>query len=266
MNTAIAFSGGPQRITKVPAKAAPIRLLPTAHTPEALPRHVRAHTPPNRIREGVLLTALALAVHALIVWAVWNRTETPRIHKAAQEIELLRLPPAVEPEPLKPVPPPLRKVEPHKAIEPPKPSTPQPAARTPAAEALQANTLTVPENVSDAKTTGPVIAAAPSPAPVPKLEEPITEPNGAAAYLNNPPPAYPKAAQRLGLQGRVVLRVQVLANGQVGTLEVKQSSGKPVLDEAALSAVKAWIFTPSKRGNTPIDGWTNVPIEFKLAG
>jgi len=69
------------------------------------------------------------------------------------------------------------------------------------------------------------VAAPPAPLP-PKVEEPITEANGSAAYLTNPPPAYPKAAQRLGLQGHVLLRVQVLANGHVGALEVKQSSGK----------------------------------------
>jgi protein TonB len=137
--------------------------------------------------------------------------------------------------------------------------------RTAPAEAPQPNTLTVAENLTAAKTTGPVVAAAPEPAPTPKVVETITEANGAAAYLNNPPPAYPKAAQRQGLQGRVVLRVQVLASGQVGAIEVKQSSGKTLLDEAALAAVKAWVFTPSKRGSTPIDGWTQVPIEFRIA-
>jgi protein TonB len=59
--------------------------------------------------------------------------------------------------------------------------------------------------------------------------------------------------------------VQVLANGHVGAIEVKQSSGKTILDDAALAAVKNWVFTPSKRGSTPIDGWTNVPIEFQIA-
>jgi protein TonB len=141
---------------------------------------------------------------------------------------------------------------------------PPAALRTPVAEAPQPTTLTVAENLTAAKTSGPVVATAPAPVAAPK-EEAITEANGSAAYLNNPPPAYPKAAQRQGLQGRVVLRVQVLANGHVGAIEVKQSSGKSILDDAALTAVKAWVFTPSKRGSTPIDGWTNVPIEFQIA-
>jgi protein TonB len=220
--------------------------------------------PPVR-REAVLLALLALAVHIGVAWAVLHRTDEPRKPKISQEMDLLR-PPEVKPEPPKPAPPPPKKIEPPKAVEPPKQALPPPPAlRTTAAEAPQPNTLTVAENLTAAKTSGPVVAAAPAPVAAPKVEEPITEANGSAAYLNNPPPTYPKAAQRQGLQGRVLLRVQVLANGHVGAIEVKQSSGKSILDDAALTAVKAWVFTPSKRGSTPIDGWTNVPIEFQIA-
>jgi protein TonB len=181
-------------------------------------------------------------------------------------MELVRPQPEIKPEPPKPAPPPPKKMEPPKAVEPPKPSPLPPAAlRTAPAEAPVANTLTVAENLTATRTSGPVVAAPPAPPPPPKVEEPVTEANGSAAYLNNPPPDYPKAAQRLSLQGRVLLRVQVLASGRVGTLEVKQSSGKPVLDEAALAAVRGWVFTPAKRGSTAIDGWTQVPIEFRLA-
>jgi protein TonB len=216
-------------------------------------------------REAVLLALLALAVHIGVTGVVLHNTDAPRKPKISQEMDLLRPPPEVKPEPLKPVPPPPKKIETPKAIEPPKQSLPPPPAlRTAAAEAPQPNTLTVAENLTAAKTNGPVVAAAPAPVTAPK-EEPITEANGSAAYLNNPPPAYPKAAQRQGLQGRVVLRVQVLANGHVGVIEIKQSSGKSILDDAALTAVRAWVFTPSKRGSTPIDGWTNVPIEFQIA-
>jgi protein TonB len=222
---------------------------------------------PRAKREAWLLVLLALGLHAWVGFGIWNRTNEPRKPKFSQEMELIRPQPEIKPEPPKPEPPPPKKIEPPKAVEPPKPApVPLPALRTAPAEAPQANTLTVAENLTATKTTGPVVAAPPAPpAPPPKVEEPVTEANGSAAYLNNPPPAYPKSAQRLGMQGRVLLRVQVLANGTVGALEVKQSSGKSVLDEAALAAVKNWIFTPAKRGSTPIDGWTQVPIEFRLA-
>jgi protein TonB len=264
--TAATFKSATAFVASAPrAKASRLRLLSTAQARAPLVRLAgdKLDAPPLQ-REAVLLALLALSLHALVGWGLWNRADTPRAPRFSQEMELLRPQPEVKPEPPKPVPPPPKKVALPQAIEPPKPTAAPPAAaRTAPAEAPQANTLSVPENLTAAKTTGPVVAAPPAP-PAPKVEEPVTEPNGAAAYLNNPPPAYPKAAQRQGLQGRVLLRVQVLANGHVGTLEVKQSSGKPVLDEAALAAVRNWIFTPSKRGTTPIDGWTQVPIEFRM--
>ncbi|RMO67978.1 Ferric siderophore transport system protein, TonB family [Pseudomonas syringae pv. aptata] len=39
----------------------------------------------------------------------------------------------------------------------------------------------------------------------------------------------------------------------------------PALDEAAQAAVRQWTFIPAKRGDTPVEGWVNVPMAFKLA-
>ena len=33
---------------------------------------------------------------------------------------------------------------------------------------------------------------------------------------------------------------------------------------AAVAAVKRWTFVPAKRGDEAVDGWVNVPIDFKL--
>lgn len=87
---------------------------------------------------------------------------------------------------------------------------------------------------------------------------------GRAGYLNNPAPDYPPLAVRQSWQGTVLLRVRVLANGSVESVEVKQSSGRKLLDDEALRTVKGWSFAPAKRGDTPIDGWATVPIEFVL--
>jgi protein TonB len=93
----------------------------------------------------------------------------------------------------------------------------------------------------------------------------VTEPKGYAGYLNNPAPTYPPAAQLRRLQGRVLLKVHVLASGQPDSVDVAQSSGFDILDAAAVKAVAAWSFDPAKRGSKPIDGWVNVPINFKLS-
>ena len=208
--------------------------------------------------------AIALLCHLSVVVGLWHRGNTPVAPSHVQEIELLRNAP---PPPQKVEPPP--KIEPQRKPDPVKAETPRnvppPAAlRTEAAQAPVPNTMAVAENLTASRTSGPV-EAVPTAPPAPKAEEPITEPNGFAGYLNNPPPAYPKAAQRLGMQGRVLLRVHVLANGQVAAVEVRQSSGKTLLDEAAMAAVRSWTFAPAKRGNTPVDAWTQVPIDFKLA-
>ena len=272
MTTASALSNTPFNALHIPHPTVSLRLLPSLRSEppfanQALVKPRSALPPASQQQHAIALIALVFVAHLLMVWGVMHRTDTPRIHKALQEIELLRVKPEVQPEPPLPLPPKsLPKTAPVKAVEPPPLTQPPVALRTTPAEALQPESMAISENLIVAKTTGPVVAShTPAPTPAPKVEEPVTEPNGAAAYLNNPPPTYPRAAQRQGMQGRVLLRVHVLANGRVGNAEVKQSSGKPILDEAALSAVKEWIFTPAKRGSTAIDGWTHVPIEFKLA-
>lgn len=92
----------------------------------------------------------------------------------------------------------------------------------------------------------------------------IEPPHFNAAYLNNPRPAYPSMARKLGLEGKVVLRVQVTATGMPGQVVVAQTSGAPMLDEAAIKAVQGWAFVPARRGDVPVTHVVDVPIRFQL--
>ena len=83
-------------------------------------------------------------------------------------------------------------------------------------------------------------------------------------YAENPKPLYPREARKKGVQGEVVLKVEVLSNGLVGQVEVKKSSGHEILDRSALSAVKQWKFFPAKRGESAIAFWVNIPVKFQL--
>jgi len=83
-------------------------------------------------------------------------------------------------------------------------------------------------------------------------------------YAENPKPLYPREARKKGVQGEVVLKVEVLSNGLVGQVEVKKSSGHEILDHTALSAVKQWKFFPAKRGENAIAFWVNIPVKFQL--
>lgn len=92
------------------------------------------------------------------------------------------------------------------------------------------------------------------------------EPDYRADYLNNPRPPYPLVARRMGYHGKVVLNVEVLAEGKAGQVLLHQSSGYEMLDNAALQTVKTWRFTPARRFGQPVTLWFLVPIKFSLEG
>jgi protein TonB len=101
----------------------------------------------------------------------------------------------------------------------------------------------------------------------PQVESaPVAPPAYQAAYLRTPAPRYPEAARRSGEQGMVTLRVRVAVDGSASRVRVEKSSGSPDLDAAALEAVKAWRFTPARRGADPVESWMLVPIVFRLEG
>ena len=89
-------------------------------------------------------------------------------------------------------------------------------------------------------------------------------PSSAADYLNNPAAIYPAISQRLGEQGKVVIRVLITKDGSARQAEVLQSSGFDRLDQAALRAVMGWRYVPGQRAGVPQDMWFNVPINFAL--
>ena len=154
--------------------------------------------------------------------------------------------------------PPLAPPQPQPTILPPINPAPSPAAITlPPAPAVP-----TPAPITAAPAPSP---APPIPAPVATAEPaPISPPRFDAAYLNNPPPAYPPMSRRTGEQGKVLLRVRVTEEGRAAEVEVKASSGSSRLDEAAQAAVRQWRFVPAKQGETAVAAWVLLPLVFKL--
>jgi protein TonB len=118
-------------------------------------------------------------------------------------------------------------------------------------------------------STGAAVAPTPGsstvePQSLPPVAEPLTEPGFGAAYLHNPAPAYPAVALERGWQGTVLLKVHVLANGRADHVALVSTSGHQPLDDAAAQAVTDWSFVPARRGAQAVDGWVQVPIDFKL--
>lgn len=210
--------------------------------------------------------AAIVGLHIVLISLYVNRDQTPLVPIEKHEVAIEFIKPEIEPppppviEPPKPTPePPPPKVQ--KATPPP------PALRTPiASENIAPDDIVVQENTEAAVSKEPVVAAEvptpPEPAPAPAVEEPVTEASANASYLKNPTPEYPERARTMGWSGTVILRVRVSADGSAQSVSVKKSSGHKVLDDSAASAVKKWTFVPSKRGNTPIDGWATVPVIY----
>ena len=81
---------------------------------------------------------------------------------------------------------------------------------------------------------------------------------------SNRPPAYPEGLRRRGVTGRVVLRVEVSAQGSPLTVSVLQSSGFCGLDQAAISAVQRWQFIAASQGGRPVPATASVAVNFSL--
>jgi protein TonB len=73
-------------------------------------------------------------------------------------------------------------------------------------------------------------------------------------------------ARRRGQQGRVLLRLEVAADGTAARAEVVRSSGVDALDRAARAAVARWRFQPARRGGRAVGATVEVPVVFRLDG
>lgn len=85
-----------------------------------------------------------------------------------------------------------------------------------------------------------------------------------ARYREFPKPFYPESARREGREGRVLLRVLVDQDGKSKTVEISGSSGSETLDHAAAETIKRWRFSPARFGDTPVESWVRIPIDFHL--
>jgi protein TonB len=77
-------------------------------------------------------------------------------------------------------------------------------------------------------------------------------------------PVYPPASRRAGEEGQVHLRVLVDESGRPIEVKILRSSGFDRLDEAAVTALKRWVFAPARQGSGPVTAWTQVSVTFRL--
>ena len=74
---------------------------------------------------------------------------------------------------------------------------------------------------------------------------------------------YPEAARRAGVEGTVIVRATIAADGSVATAEVLQSV-HPLLDAEALAAVRRARFEPAAKDGRPVAAEIGAPFLFGL--
>jgi protein TonB len=197
-----------------------------------------------------LVFIVIVLLHLGMVWALNSGLSQKVIAKVLGPIETRIIEEDVIPEDTPPPPPPPK-------IETPPPFVPPPEIAidipmdTPPATAITQTTTTKP-------VAQPPIQ--PKPAPAIASTPPRVDPK-------RPPtkPEYPASSRRAGEAGTVVLDLYILPNGRVGEARVRQSSGYPRLDEAAVrEAKRSWRFVPGTENGQPVAMWHSTKVTFNL--
>jgi TonB family protein len=131
--------------------------------------------------------------------------------------------------------------------------------------------------LTEAAPAPPLIEAAPADrtTQLPSSSSSLPPLAGSAAPVRvggniNPPtkirdvrPIYPAVAQSARVQGVVIMEATIGANGKVQDARVLRSI--PLLDQAALDAVRQWEFTPTVLNGVPVPVIMTVTVPFTLS-
>lgn len=225
----------------------------------------------------------ASGVHALIVagvlWMPGPDIKLPQVVGGFEVVDLSAFGVAAQPEPEPIVEKPVEeaKVEPEPQPEPEPELIPEPEPVKAPAPLPKPQPKPKPKpvvKIQPQPKPQPIQKVQPQPQPKPQPQKTETAspgsqnafvpPSSTAAYLRNPKPSYPRMALKRGMQGVVVVSVEVSPRGMALAVKIKKSSGYSPLDNAALKAVQAWRFAPATRGGVPVAATVDVPIRFAL--
>lgn len=79
-----------------------------------------------------------------------------------------------------------------------------------------------------------------------------------------PPPSYPKIAFEQSIVGKVVVRVDIDAEGKATNVRVLEATPAGVFDEATVAAAKQWTFEPAIRNGKAVASALKVPVTFAM--
>jgi TonB family protein len=106
-----------------------------------------------------------------------------------------------------------------------------------------------------------IVVAPPTEEELPKFDEYVYVEELPEA-VSKVQPQYPDIARDASVEGTVMVQALVGKDGRVKDTRVVKSV--PMLDAAAVAAVKQWIFKPALNNNKPVPVWIAVPVKFTL--
>jgi protein TonB len=121
----------------------------------------------------------------------------------------------------------------------------------------------VPAGVVVGVTDPNAIIAPPPPPPVEQKPLRVGGTIRRPQKIRDVAPAYPAIAQSARIQGIVIIEATIGADGQVVNAQILRSV--PLLDEAALDAVRQWQYTPTLLNGVPVPVIMTVTVQFTLS-
>jgi protein TonB len=113
---------------------------------------------------------------------------------------------------------------------------------------------------------GGVVGGIPKDEPPPKPAGPVRVGGNirAPAKINSAAPVYPPMAKQARVEGTVILEATINPQGRVA--DVKVLRGIPLLDNAAVNAVREWTYSPTLLNGVPVAVVMTVTVNFHLQG
>jgi protein TonB len=237
-----------------------------------------------------VLVLISIALHVCVIWAITGDSP-PRLRVKQGEISIDCLPgPAVaaRPQTTKTENQPVEKVKPAPPVPEKQPEVKKPVPEKPkeVPQPVKPPPLLPPTPKPDEEKPRPKVERPappakpqekPAPKPLPTVDTPSVATSSSmpsvpqmqgvkseARALGNPKFAYPEEARQLGLEGMVVLALDISAEGRVVKASVQTSSGYRILDDAALRDARSLEFEPARQGGTPIPTTIFQPVRYRL--
>lgn len=109
---------------------------------------------------------------------------------------------------------------------------------------------------------GGVVGGLPQAAPPPQAAIRVGGQVKAPKKIKDVAPVYPELAQQARVQGVVIVECTISPQGRVTDVKVLRSI--PLLDHAAIDAVKQWTYTPTLLNGVPVPVIMTVTVTFNL--